>query len=128
MKAKKTHFLGCFGAPKLPKLVQNLSERVGTRRILSGMDPKHSQPLAASERQDWQEFWQASTILQELQKNCRPAARTGLGCWAGLGWAGLGGLAPLFLCKGWLPGLGWGLGKVNLALPVFLEPLKVWNA
>ena len=34
------------------KTHRNLSEPVGTRRILSGMGPKHSQPLAASERQE----------------------------------------------------------------------------
>ena len=122
-ESQKTHFFCCFGAAKPPKLVQNLSEPVGTRRIPSGMDPKHSQPLAASEKQEWLEFWQAQRFCRNYKKPVVQQLELG---WAaglvGLGWAGL---APLFLCKGWLPaGLGcwaggWGPSCVSGATKVW---------
>ena len=136
-ESQKTHFFCCFGAPKPPKLVQNLSEPVRTRRIPSGMDPKHSQPLAASEKQEWLEFWQAQRfcrnykkpVVQQLELGWA-AGLVGLGWaglgWAGLGWAGLGWLLSFSAKAGCL--LGWAAGLGAGAFPVFLEQLRSGNA
>ena len=121
MKAKRHIFFAVL-EPKSPKLVQNPSESseiVGSRRIPSGMDPKHSQPLAASEKQGWLEFWQGPPAKpQAPTKNWPPEKRHAisaticdfprtykkpeqLGWGAGLGClAGLGGLSrPKLLHK-----------------------------
>ena len=126
MRRVPTHIFLAVLEPQEPQTCPEpgtVRTRRGSRRTQSGMDPKHLQPLAASEKQEWLAGApsQAPGTYKKLaarRKNMRfrlqyaifQGPTKNLSSWAAalLGWAGRAGL-----------GLGWAAG---LAGPTRVAP------